>query len=106
MQPRTSDEERAAASSTCPSERALRRKFAADKVAQIPIIEHALDLYAHGGPDMRAEAEALEDGAAPGGGVRADGRGEPRALPRAGGQAGGRGRGVGATPSLGPPEGP
>lgn len=40
-------------------ERALRRTGAADKVASFPIIEHALDLYAHGGPDMRAESEAL-----------------------------------------------
>lgn len=39
---------------------ALRRKLAADKVAALPIVEHALDLYAHGGPDMRGEAEALE----------------------------------------------
>lgn len=41
------------------NERALRRKHAADKVEHFPIVEHALDLFAHDGPDMRAEAEAL-----------------------------------------------
>lgn len=39
---------------------ALRRSLTADKVKSLPIVEHALDLYAHGGPDMRGEAEALE----------------------------------------------
>ena len=38
----------------------LRRKIAADRVSHLPIVEHALDLYAHGGPDMRDEAKALE----------------------------------------------
>ncbi len=41
------------------TERRLRRTHAADKVAGFPIVEHALDLLANGGPDMRAEAEAL-----------------------------------------------
>lgn len=41
------------------SERCLRRALAAERVASLPIVEHALDLYANGGPDMRAEAEAL-----------------------------------------------
>lgn len=41
------------------NERALRRKYAADKVAQFPIVEYAMDLHAYGGTDMRGEAQAL-----------------------------------------------
>jgi len=37
-----------------------RRRMIADRVRALPIVEHALDLYAHGGPDMRGEAEAIE----------------------------------------------
>lgn len=40
-------------------ERALRCMHAAETVCNFPIVEHALDLYANGGPDMRGEAEAL-----------------------------------------------
>lgn len=41
------------------SEAAERRRQIPERVASFPIVEHALDLYAWGGPDMRAEAEVL-----------------------------------------------
>ncbi len=42
-------------------ERALRRQHSADRILHFPLVEHALDQKAHGGPDMVKEAEALAE---------------------------------------------
>ena len=38
-------------------EKAIRRRLAAQKLSHFPVVEYALEILAHGGPDLRIEAE-------------------------------------------------